>query len=134
MEKKYTFKIYPAGLGRDVYRYIEMGGSCSLDQLSDAILDAFEFYEVEHMYEFCMGDRLDDVLSYQSYPQGRDDLPTSVLIDALHLEEKQKFIFHFDFGADWIFKLTVKKIENVEGTVQARVTKEKGRVLQYPYG
>ena len=53
MRIQYTLKVYPAGLGRSVYRTITICGTDTLDQLCMAILSAFDF-TAEHLYEFCM--------------------------------------------------------------------------------
>ncbi len=41
--KKYTFKVYLAGRGREVYRIIEMTGEKTLDDLCEFILESFDF-------------------------------------------------------------------------------------------
>lgn len=51
MRIQYTLKVYPAGLGRSVYRTITICGTDTLDQLCMAILNAFDF-TAEHLYEF----------------------------------------------------------------------------------
>ena len=67
MKKKYTLKVFPAGAGREVYRIIEISGEHSLDDLCRAILSAFEFID-EHLYEFCMDNRMYGAWNYQSDP------------------------------------------------------------------
>lgn len=54
MRIQYTLKVYPAGLGRSVYRTITICGTDTLDQLCMAILNAFDF-TAEHLYEFLHG-------------------------------------------------------------------------------
>lgn len=51
MKKKYTLKVFPAGLGKKVYRIIEISGEYTLGDLCDVILTAFDF-DNEHLYEF----------------------------------------------------------------------------------
>ena len=110
MKKKYTLKVYPAGAGREVYRVIEISGEHSLDDLCGAILSAFDFID-EHLYEFCMDNRMYSQYSYQP---------------------KQKFSLHYDFGDDWMFTITVQKIEKTSEKVATTVIKEKGSIEQYP--
>ena len=57
MRIQYTLKVYPAGLGRSVYRTITICGTDTLDQLCMAILSAFDF-TAEHLYEFCMDNKM----------------------------------------------------------------------------
>ena len=42
MRTQYTLKVYPAGLGRSVYRTITICGMDTLDQLCMVILSAFD--------------------------------------------------------------------------------------------
>lgn len=57
MRIQYTLKLYPAGLGRSVYRTMTICGTDTLDQLCMAILSAFDF-TAEHLYEFCMDNKM----------------------------------------------------------------------------
>lgn len=130
MNKKYTLKVFPAGAGRQVYRVIEMSGEHSLDDLCRIILSSFDFID-EHLYEFCMDNRMYSDYSYQSDLEGGEP-STRVKLDKLGLMIKQKFSLHYDFGDDWMFTITVQKItETAEKTVP-RVIKEKGVIEQYP--
>lgn len=130
MNKKYTFKIFPAGAGREVYRIIEISGEHSLDDLCEAILSAYEF-TAEHLYEFCMDNRMYSDHSYQSNPEDGEP-STKVKIDKIGLTEKQKFSLHYDFGDDWMFTITVQKITETSEKVAPTVIKEKGVIEQYP--
>ena len=51
MNKQYLIKVYPIGLGREVYRNIEISGEDTLDRLCQIILESFDFTD-EHLYEF----------------------------------------------------------------------------------
>ena len=126
----YTLKVFPSGLGRDVYRIIEVSGEYTLDDLCEAILSAFDFIH-EHLYEFCMDNRMYSDNSYQSNPE--DDEPsTRVKLDKLDLELKQKFSLHYDFGDDWMFTIAVQKIAVTAERVSPTVIKQKGSIEQYP--
>lgn len=130
MNKKYTLKVFPAGAGREVYRVIEISGEHSLNDLCGIILSAFDFVD-EHLYEFCMDNKMYSDYSYQSDPENGEP-STKVKLDKLGLVIKQKFSLHYDFGDDWMFTITVQNItETAEKTVQ-RVIKEKGAIKQYP--
>lgn len=127
---KYTLKVYPAGWGREVYRVIEISGRHSLDDLCDAILKAFDFID-EHLYEFCMDNRMYRDYNYQSDPEGSQP-STKVKLDKIGLKIKQKFSLHYDFGDDWMFTITVQNITETEEKVVPKVMKEKGVIEQYP--
>jgi hypothetical protein len=66
--RKYTFKIYPAGRSREAYRVIEISGEKTLDNLCEFILETFDFIH-EHLYEFCMDNRMYSEYSYEYEPE-----------------------------------------------------------------
>lgn len=130
MKNKYTLKVYPAGMGREVYRIIELSGDDTLDDLCRVIISSFDFID-EHMYEFCMDNRMYSEYSYQSVPEC-GEASTKVKLDKVGLEIKQKFSLHYDFGDDWMFTITVQKIAMTEEKITPHVVKEKGFIEQYP--
>lgn len=130
MKKKYTLKVFPAGAGREIYRVIEISGEHSLDDLCGAILSAYEFTD-EHLYEFCMDNRMYSNHSYQSVPESGEP-STRVKLDKINLAMKQKFSLHYDFGDDWMFTIIDQKITETEEKVAPTVIKEKGYIEQYP--
>ena len=131
MSKQYSIKVYPAGMGREVYRNIEICGDETLDRLCQIILEAFDFDD-DHLYEFCMDNCMYSENSYQSDPE-EDDAATDIALDKLKLNKGQKFWLHYDFGDDWMFTITVHKINEVEESFEPRIVKSKGQILQYPY-
>lgn len=130
MKKKYTLKVFPAGNGREVYRVIEISGEHSLDDLCGVILSSYDFID-EHLYEFCMDNRMYSDHSYQSDPESGEP-STRIKLDKMGLVAKQKFSLHYDFGDDWMFVIAVQKIEEAQGKVAPKVIKEKGSIEQYP--
>ena len=132
MSKQYSIKVYPAGMGREVYRNIEICGDETLDRLCQIILEAFDFDD-EHLYEFCMDNCMYSENSYQSDPEEDDDASTDIALDKLKLNKGQKFSLHYDFGDDWMFTITVHKINEVEESFEPRIVKSKGQIQQYPY-
>ena len=114
MNKLYLLKVYPNGNGREVYRKIEITGDATLDDLCRTIIDSFDFID-EHLSEFCMDHRIYSDYSYR-----------------LGLQEKQKFLLHYDFGDDWLFTINVEKINKTEMAILPRVIKQKGEIEQYP--
>lgn len=130
MEKQYTLKVYPNGQGHSVYRVIEISGKNTLNDLCSEILSAYDFTD-EHLYEFCMDNKKYSRYSYQGYPS--DGGPSAdIKLDKLHLVKGQKFLFHYDYGDDWMFTVNVQKITEVPESFKARVVKEKGYIEQYP--
>ena len=129
--QKYRLKVYPKGMGREVYRVIEIGGNASLDNLCGAILEAYDFID-EHLYEFCMDNRMYDEYNYQSHPEYKGQPSTKITIDKLELEKGQTFSLHYDFGDDWMFAINVQKIEISKVNFVLVVLKSKGTIEQYP--
>ncbi|MBQ9910759.1 MAG: hypothetical protein IJM50_04600 [Lachnospiraceae bacterium] len=130
MGNQYTFKVYPDGMSRSVYRVIRISGKETLDTLCETIIEAFDFIH-EHLYEFCMDNRMYSEFSYQSYPQ--DDEPsTKITLEKLHLVKGQNFLLHYDFGDDWMFMIHVQKIESETQRSAPAVLKGKGGIEQYP--
>ena len=130
MNKQYLMKVYPAGRGREVYRNIEICGDNTLNQLCQIILEAFDFID-EHLYEFCMDNRMYSEYSYQSDPEG-DEPSTDITLDELGLSKGQKFSLYYDFGDDWMFTITVSKINEIPEKMESRIIKSKGNIQQYP--
>lgn len=127
---KYTFKVYPVGQSRTIYRTIEISGEETLDELCEFILETFDFIH-EHLYEFCMDNRMYSQNSYQYAPED-GELSTDVMIDEIGLIKGQKFLLHYDFGEDWMFTIHVQKIEDETETTLPKLIKSVGYVEQYP--
>ena len=130
MGKQYTLKVYPAGMSRQIYRGIRISGKETLDMLCSVIISSFNFID-EHLYEFCMDNRMYSDSSFQSYPECGEP-STRIALDKLHLTKGQNFSLHYDFGDDWMFTIHVQKIEEEEQKKPPVILKEKGDVEQYP--
>ena len=125
-----TLKVYPQGMSREVTRTMTVCASDTLDDLCYAILDAFEFYDISHLYEFNMDCRPYSFDSYQC-DADIDRFSRRVKISSLNLMKGQKFALHYDFGDDWLFIIRVQSIQKAPYH-PAHVTKSKGHVEQYP--
>lgn len=133
MNTKYTLKIYPKGLGREVYRVLEIDGKESLDTLCSLILATFDF-DWDHLYEFCMSGKIYDRFGtrYVCTDDIDGDGPTSITLDEIGLYKGQNFLFHYDFGDDWQFMIHVNKIEKCDEPTKWKYIKRVGDVMQYP--
>ena len=128
--KRYTLKVYPAGRGREVYRTMEISGKDTLDQLCEFILASYDFIH-EHLYEFCMDNKMYSWNSYQYDPH--DGGPsTNIVIDKIGLVKGQNFSLHYDFGDDWMFTIHVQKIEEEPKRTSPKLIKSVGYINQYP--
>ena len=128
---RYTLKVYPAGQGRSVYRIIEISGKDTLDTLCEYIVESFDFIH-EHLYEFCMDNKMYSDDSYQFAPE--DDSPsTDIAIDKIRLVKGQKFSLHYDYGDDWMFTIHVQNKEPETVREPAKLLKSVGNVDQYDW-
>ena len=126
---RYTLKVYPAGQGRTTYRTMKISGKDTLDRLCEFILESYDFIN-EHLYEFCMDNKMYSEYSYQNDPD--DDSPsTDIAIDEIGLVKGQNFSLHYDYGDDWMFAIHVQKIEEESRTLPPVLLKSVGSVEQY---
>ena len=138
MVNQYVLKVYPLGLGREVYRTLEICGDSTLDRLCEAILDAFDFSH-EHLYEFSMDNKMYSDNCYQFQPSavegmltGKRHPSTNISLDKIGLQKGQKFTLHYDFGDDWMFPIRVMEIKQIPRKKKPCVIKSKGEIQQYP--
>ena len=101
------------------YRHLRIGASATLYDLSDAILDAFDFAD-DHAHAFFMNNRgWDDTEAYycpeifeEMEEDGEDPKGSTedVTLGDLRLSEGKKFLYIFDFGEEWRFACKVLKV------------------------
>ena len=101
-----------------------------MKDLCGIILDAFNFYD-DHMYEFCMDNRMHSQYSYQPHPEA-GQASVRIKLDQLNLVKGQKFSLHYDFGDDWMFAISVQKVAETSEKKILRVVRGKGSAEQYP--
>ena len=137
----FVFKVALAGQ-KSVWRKIALRGSQTLDDLHEAIFDAFDRYD-EHMYSFYFPKpgskgraRIRDAEEYTcSY--AADELGVKVTdakVASLGLTPRRKFHYLFDFGDEWWHDITVEQIDApAEKGDYPRILEEKGESPpQYP--
>lgn len=121
---------------RSVVRTIEIRGDQTLDELHEAIFDAFDRDDA-HMYEFQFGKGpMDPKGPRYVMPEAGDDgfgppvagLTTETTVDDLALKVGKAFGYWFDFGDDWHHQINVEKIADGPGKGEyPRVTKRVGQ-------
>ena len=112
-----------------VNRVIEIRGDQTLEQLHDAIFEAYDRYD-EHLYEFQLGKRPFDPEGPKYGISGEDDDgdARTTTLDDLNLKPKRVFGYWFDFGDDWFHQIQVERIEKAIPTVTyPRVIKRVGK-------
>ncbi len=116
-----------------VQRVIEIRGDQTLEQLHEAIFQAYDRWD-QHLYEFQFGKRpFDPAGPNYGVPEGAagdkklGDARTTKL-DDLGLKQDQVFGYWFDFGDDWFHQVEVERIERAIPTVTyPRVIKRVGK-------
>ncbi|MGC4116027.1 MAG: hypothetical protein QM765_15865 [Myxococcales bacterium] len=108
-------------------RTIEQLGSRDLYGLASDILNAFG-WDHDHMWEFRFSPTNDRLVVSDD-----DELQPDLPLGLIGLRSKQRFAFHFDFGDDHWFGVTVSAVSQKKPrTRYPRVTEKKGKVAQYP--
>jgi hypothetical protein len=117
VSRKYVQKV--------ISRVIEIRGDQTLDQLHQAIFEAYDRWE-QHLYEFQLGKRPFDPSGPNYAPtdpgslkregEKRGDSRTTKL-DDLGLKVERVFGYWFDFGDDWFHQVQVDRIERAIPTV-----------------
>ena len=121
-----------------VSRTLEIRGDQTLEDLHDAIFDAFD-REDEHMYEFQVGGKgpndpaakrygLAEVFEEMAEEDKMDGDAGQTSIDALNLAEGARFGYWFDFGDDWWHQINVISVREKAGSGKyPKVVKKVGK-------
>ena len=125
--------VSPKYANKEISRVIEIRGDQTLDQLHQAIFEAFDRWE-QHLYEFQFGERPFDpkgsrygIVNPAHAEKNQHDARTTTL-DDLKLKPERVFGYWFDFGDDWFHQIRVEKIERADTTIAyPRITKRKGK-------
>lgn len=126
----YQLKVIPA-FNSNIYRLLELDGSCTFAALSDLILDAFEF-DHDHLYMFSLGRKPYDPNGIYS-PGGRAEKRADrVRLQDVAPVKRNKYLYLYDFGDEWIFYITVMKIWEADQKISAKVVQSQGTLCQYP--
>lgn len=104
---QYTFKV---SLGR-VWRRIVAPASASMEQLASAILNAYQF-DHDHLYRFAFrGTKGSQVTIAAPYLEGDDYFADEMRVGDVPLLAGDTMIFHYDFGDDWRFQVTLESVD-----------------------
>ncbi|HZZ29125.1 MAG TPA: plasmid pRiA4b ORF-3 family protein [Pirellulales bacterium] len=113
---------------KKIWRRIALRGNQTLDDLHEAIYDAFDRYD-EHLYSFFFPpegsrsrgrNRLRDAVEYAHPYMVEDPGPfrdeplldaSQTRIDSLGLSKGQRFEYLFDWGDEWWHELTVEEVD-----------------------
>jgi len=128
----YRMKVSLLGNRRGYNRTFLISGERTLDELSEFILDSFDF-DNDHLYVFTLDkDYFSEKNSYHLDYEYFKRKSTDISIKNLNLTEKQRIRYLFDWGDRWEFEIFVQKIEYKDDDFEAKVLKSVGELEQYP--
>jgi hypothetical protein len=122
----------PIILDRPVARRIRIGGDQTLHDLHELLRSAFDWRDDEP-YDFMFGApyepdarRFTGGIDPGNECQGEMPETRAISLDSLELCQGQTFGYLFDFGEEWIHRVTVSTIVEGRGYVRARVVERQG--------
>jgi hypothetical protein len=111
--------VFKVSLGR-VWRRITTPGGMTLEALSDAILEAFDF-DNDHLHLFRYRNRF-GIYEEVKHPYTEESPSTAeVKIGELLLRPGSTLEYLFDFGDNWIFEVRLEKLEPVNPKIRKPV-------------
>lgn len=111
----YRFLVALEG-DEQVWRRIELRGDQTLEDLHDAIQDAFD-WDDDHLYAFFLSGRAWDGATEYVSPYGDGRSAVSARLEDLFKRRGKKFLYIFDFGDEWRHRITLEAI--ARGEVEA---------------
>lgn len=126
--------ILKVSLSKSLWRVVKLSYKNTFDDLHMIIQTAFEF-DNDHMYAFYTGaSHKTGKEFYSADPMGRSDEYDELKIEDSEIYKGQQFIYLFDFGDMWEFKIKVMDfIENEESSLSPQIIESKGdSPQQYP--
>jgi Plasmid pRiA4b ORF-3-like protein len=131
---RYVFKVaIEARHCAPAWRRIAVPGAFSLDDLAMAVLSAFDFIDMAHLYEFRYHDQLAKLRRYYHPECDEGPWADQIQLEEAGLAEKQIIKFRFDFGDDWRFTLRLEKIEPLADSSAVQMLAAEGESpKQYP--
>lgn len=126
----YQLKIESA-YDRSIYRTVEIAGGRTFADLSDWILDSFEF-DKDHLYMFSLNRRpyAPDGIYHPMAKRGKR--ANSVRLQDVNPAVKNKYLYLYDFGDDWMFYITVMEIKETDRDMPIKLIHSQGKLYQYP--
>ena len=128
MAAKAKSLVISISAGTGCYRHLRISESVTLEELSDEILEAFDFVN-DHAHAFFMNNRpwtIDNCYYAEFVDEDGEYRHTcNYTLKKAKLHVDQKFVYVFDFGDDWEFHCRVLKISD-EPTEIPEVIRSKG--------
>ncbi len=105
----YLFKV---SLGK-TWKRIEIPGEMTLEDLTDIILDAYEF-DKDHLYSFYYKDRFGNTVEINCPDIGDEPDTIDQIIGEIPIQIGTSMKFEYDFGENWVFEILLEKINPVD--------------------
>jgi len=130
----WTFRIKLMGCEDEWSVHIEIDSSSTLEQLHHAIQKAVNF-DNDHLYAFYIA-KTDRGGRRQFFDDDNGQVFSMTLADVFPLEPRKSFFYLFDFGDEWVFRVTKtqkRPHDPLEGVDYPRAIREVGtKPVQYP--
>lgn len=123
-----TFKVKFLGR-KNIWLTLSLTDDKTLRKLNDAIQDGLGWMN-DHLFEFIMSGKpyTHDCMAYQCESDDVDTSESGFLgfaertpIRKVKLAPKQKFVYHFDFGDEHFFEITVLDIKPAKKSMRPKI-------------
>ncbi len=122
--------VFKVAIGQ-IWRRIIAPASVNLEQLADTILAAYQF-DKEHLYQFELRNKKGSTIEIVGpYMDDADFFAEEMRIGDVPLLVGDSMVFHYDFGDDWRFKVTLESVDETSATkvTTPQVTETSGKAL-----
>lgn len=129
-EGVFVFRVAP---WTGVWRRIAMPAEGTLAELSGAILVAYEFDD-DHLHEFIYTNRfgIEERIVHSSMEEG--PWTSEVRVGDVPLRVGMTMVYHFDFGDNWRFDVTLERVEAADGRIEGPTVLERRGEAPAQYG
>ena len=115
MKAKERSFVISVSAGSGCYRHLRISDQATLDELSDEILEAFDFIN-DHAHAFFMNNRpwTETDCYYAEFVDEDNEYrhTCDYTLKKARLYVDQKFVYVFDFGDDWWHQINVLAIDD----------------------
>jgi hypothetical protein len=110
----YIFKV---SLGAKVWRRIAIPAALSLDDLSHAILRAYDFDD-DHLYQFSYRDRFGVTVQVKHAYLEETPSTDETAVGEIPLRPGASMEYLFDFGDEWRFDVRLERIDSADSRIK----------------
>lgn len=130
-DKSYVISV---SLQTGCYRHIRISADSTLEELSIAILDAFEF-DNDHAHAFFMDNSLwsrRNGYFMRGMGNGSECATDECTLEQSGISPGQKFLYLFDFGDEWVFRCKMLRTEDTPSAEPTVIRRKGVPPSQYP--